>query len=645
MTVADRAIQRAKTILASLVALPDFEDAWQAQRARVLRALLLALFLVVPLGVFGAWLGAGRLPHMAYLYPLTIIMGVTLLVLLRRGRLQLVTAGLLVGVFTIVTGFVILRGVDSPNVANYILLIVAARMLASRQAMLWVAASSSLAVLAILVAQAKHWLPPPDPAAPVTTWVAYTLVFTFTAILMNLAVRGQEQAVRAKDRELQERRRTEAALRQLNDQSATLLRIGMAISELQDLRSVLLEVVNQLRQVLPVDVFYVALYDQASGALTYPLMYDEGKLWDQPDNIPASDSWISQAFRRGQPLRINRTPEQVEEIRTRGAQMGIMIGNTSRASCSILLAPLVAHAELIGVVSIQSYSFDAYLPEHLDFLTLAGHQIAAAVHNARLYDGLHRELLERERAEEEVRKLNAGLEERIQERTEQLNAAVRDLQGFSYSVSHDLRAPLRSIDGYSQLLLLEHASALDPDALSMLENIRKSTQRMGRLIDDLLNLARWSRAELSLSAVSLSDLAEEVIADLRRQEPGRLVEVVIQAGLCTYADPTLARVVLENLLGNAWKFTRFAIQPRIVFDAENQDDRQIFRVRDNGVGFDMLYAHKLFSPFQRLHVDEEFDGNGIGLANVRRIIERHGGRVWAEGCPGEGATFYFTLVD
>jgi light-regulated signal transduction histidine kinase (bacteriophytochrome) len=210
-------------------------------------------------------------------------------------------------------------------------------------------------------------------------------------------------------------------------------------------------------------------------------------------------------------------------------------------------------------------------------------------------------------------------------------------------VSHDLRAPLRAIDGFSQILLEEYHEKMDDEGKKHLARIHASTQRMAALIDDLLELARVSRAELRSKPMSLSDMARELVSELRNGEQGRAVHCEIQDGLVAEADARLMRVVLVNLLGNAWKFTSRVPQALIAFGAEPRDGGTTYFVRDNGAGFDMAYAGKLFQPFQRLHSESEFSGTGIGLATVHRIVTRHGGRVWAEGSVNDGATFFFTL--
>ena len=253
------------------------------------------------------------------------------------------------------------------------------------------------------------------------------------------------------------------------------------------------------------------------------------------------------------------------------------------------------------------------------------------------------DVTDRRRAEEELRRLNVELEARVARRTEELEAANAEMEAFAYSVSHDLRAPLRGIDGFSLILIEDFADALGDEGRHCLERVRKGSQTMGRLIDDMLKLSRSTRGGMERQSVDLSELARGVVAGLEEEAGERKVLVTIAEGMTGNADLRLLRPVLENLLGNAWKYTAKTEGAEITFETVEHDGKTAFCVRDNGAGFDMAYADKLFVPFQRLHGVDEFEGSGVGLASVQRIIRRHGGDVWAEAEVDKGAAFFFTL--
>jgi len=243
---------------------------------------------------------------------------------------------------------------------------------------------------------------------------------------------------------------------------------------------------------------------------------------------------------------------------------------------------------------------------------------------------------------QDITELKKALEN-LQRAKNATEAANKELEAFSYSVSHDLRTPLRSIDGFSYAVLQDYGDILDNEGRQYLLNIRSSTQLMAQLIEDMLNLSRITLTEMRLEQVNLSNLALEVAENLKRTEPNRKVDFIITPSLEVKGDRLLLKLVFENLLGNAFKFTSKRPSARIEFGIKQEEDGQYYFISDNGTGFDMTHADKLFKPFQRLHSDKEFPGTGIGLASVQRIINKLGGKVWAEGKAGEGATFYFRL--
>jgi signal transduction histidine kinase/HAMP domain-containing protein len=315
-----------------------------------------------------------------------------------------------------------------------------------------------------------------------------------------------------------------------------------------------------------------------------------------------------------------------------------------------MVVPMIAGGELIGALSFGGAP-GPFPPEQIDIAQETAMQLAIAIAHARLHEHVKRqaedlELRVRERTQElytaqaTLQTTNADLVQL----TSSLEAANKELEAFSYSTSHDLRAPLRSIDGFSQVLLEDYGDRLDTQGQEYLGRIRMATQRMAELIDALLELSRVTRAELSRTPLDLTAMARTITDEFCHREPARAVDLVLAEGLTTSGDQPLLRVALENLLGNAWKFTAHKTQARIEIGSLRQPDGVlVYFVRDNGAGFDMQYVHKLFGAFQRLHRVGEFPGTGIGLATVQRIIHRHGGRIWAESIVDHGSTFYFTL--
>jgi light-regulated signal transduction histidine kinase (bacteriophytochrome) len=308
-----------------------------------------------------------------------------------------------------------------------------------------------------------------------------------------------------------------------------------------------------------------------------------------------------------------------------------------------LVVPLLQGQHLWGLLCIHHCRAPReWQPLEIEFVSQIANHLGAALQHVELLTELRAEIVERQQAEGRAQLLNQELRQAIVE----LKAVNRELEAFSYSVSHDLRAPLRSIDGFSQALLEDCSDQLDLNGQDHLRRIRSATQRMGQLIDDLLNLSRVTRSEIAMESVNLSQLASRIGTQLQQSQPERRVEFIIQPEVMAQGDPYLLQILLDNLLNNAWKFSSKQAQAQIEFGSTAADDGcTVYFVHDDGAGFDMAYTSKLFSPFQRLHGMQEFLGNGIGLATVQRIVHRHGGRVWADGAVGRGATFYFTLVE
>ena len=323
------------------------------------------------------------------------------------------------------------------------------------------------------------------------------------------------------------------------------------------------------------------------------------------------------------------------------AEVSIPIEELRQEMSALLIMPLTAGEKVIGVLLAGRRAAHPFVDEDREMLSLIADRIALSLDRANAYEAERSARKLAETHADEVRTLNTELEGRVRLRTAELEVANKELEAFSYSVSHDLRAPLRTVDGFSLALEEDYGTGLDDTARNYLQRIRASVQHMGQLIDALLQLSRITRADLNRETVDVTAMGSEIMHEIEQQDPSRKIDVSIQPGLQANADPRLLRVALQNLLGNAVKFTARTPDARISLG--QQQDSKAFYVQDNGAGFDMQYADKLFTAFQRLHGDREFRGSGIGLATVARVIRRHHGNIHAKGDVGKGATFWFTL--
>ena len=438
-------------------------------------------------------------------------------------------------------------------------------------------------------------------------------------------------------RELAERRRVEeererllADLERRSKHLQTAAQVSKSASTILDPRGLMNRVVNLIQERF--DFYYVGIFLVGESAKYVVLQAGSGKtgrkmLAAGHKLLVGGDSMIGWCVAHAQ------------SCLTQNRHENSFLPET----CSEAAIPLISRGRCIGGLTVQSTEAAAFADEDVAVLQAMADQLAVVIENAWLYEAAQREIAARKRAEAEIQQLYEDLERRVTERTTELAAVNQELEAFAYSVSHDLRAPLRRISSFSQVLQEDHADQLDAGARDYLQRMDAASQQMWQLIDALLNLSRISRREMHRESVDLEAMAREVAAELQSAQPERRVEFEVAEGLAADGDARLLRIVLENLLGNAWKFTAGRSPARIQVGVLQKDGEAAFFVRDDGAGFDMTYAAYLFMAFRRLHTTDEYEGTGIGLATVQRIIHRHGGRVWAESELGRGATFYFSL--
>jgi len=445
----------------------------------------------------------------------------------------------------------------------------------------------------------------------------YGLAAASFVLVVMLVENGSLYAHLARARE-RERRWSQGALARQSERLRILHEIDKAIISRSTVEDIAGEAIEPLRRLLGVPRAIVNLFDLEAGMVEWLAAAGRRRLHVGPGvRYPIRLMGDVEALRRGEPQVVDTTALPDSAERTALLASGVK---------TYLVVPMIAGDELIGALSFGGET--AVLPDdQVQIAREAATQMAIAISQVRLH--------------ERVRLQAEELELRVQERTAQLEAANRELEGFSYSVSHDLRTPLRAVDGYSRMLEEDYAGKLDEEGRRLIGVVRGEARRMGQLIDDLLAFARAARQPVAAVPLDMSALARDAAGELAPQYPHARVEIGPMPA--AHGDRAMIRQVWSNLIGNALKYSAKHAAPRVDVDGANGGSELVYRVADNGAGFDMRYADKLFGVFQRLHADDEYPGTGVGLAIVQRVLARHGGRAWAEAAPGQGATFRFSL--
>lgn len=420
-----------------------------------------------------------------------------------------------------------------------------------------------------------------------------------------------------------------------SDDYESLARLALDLGGARDVAEVCRLLFRFVQARLPISGMFVSRYDAATELRACVFAISEGEELDAGTfpPMPNTGSPHSRAVATGETI----VTQDFQEAMAGKPRVNVGLERDPRLPQSSAVVPMKAQGVVLGAMEVQSVQPHAFTPEHLSSLQMAAHLAALAMANL---DAIARE--KSLRRDLELRA--ADLEAKVRERVRELASKNRELEAFSFTVAHDLRAPLRAVLNLSDDLLKRHAEGMNPEARADLDAIHQSSERMAQLVEDLLTFARSTQGSLRRELVDLTALARTALSDLKAQEEARDTDIAVQDNLYAEADPALVRVLLDNLLGNAWKYSARKPVTRIRVGARLQANEIVFFVQDEGIGFDQGQASRLFTAFSRLDVHTEYEGTGIGLATAQRIVQRHGGRIWVEAKEGEGATFFFTLA-
>jgi signal transduction histidine kinase len=600
---------------------PTFEGDMERERlAHKLHSIMLVIFIGVTIMILASPLiTPERRERLIFIIPLFPVIGL-LFILNRQGHVRLAGFLLIAGLWGITTAATMTGGgIRTAASLTYMIIVLTTALLFGTRTAVFVAVGSSLTTLGLVYLENQGGLSSMSlPNSPLFVWFMQTLMLALALGLFDLAVRDIRQALANARKELVERQRAEEREQRRSELLEKIIGLGKSVTEVTDFQTTLLRIWDGVRNGLDFDRIGLFLYDSQDNTMQGAYGTDRtGQLieaWDVKFELDPQGLFFD-VLNRPNGVYFTQDLERVRNLQPDHDMFGVKHYAAIGVWAGDKPVAIIAVDQLITGRSINE--------EQLEALRLFAGYAGLAIENARL---------------------NTELEQRVGERTTQLESANNDLESFTYSVSHDLRGPLRAINGFSALLQQQYVGLLDEIGQQFIFQIQKNAERMNQLINDLLTFARLGRQPIHKETVEPAALVREVWEELQLDLNRRQVNLFIAEELppCD-ADPSLLQQVFVNLLGNAFKYSRTRDIARIDVGWQEQDGKIVYFVRDNGVGFDMRYSDKLFGVFQRLHRQDEFEGTGVGLAIVHRIVERHGGRIWGESQLNEGATFYFTL--